>query len=380
MLNPFPQVDWIFPFCPSESNWSIDWTSMLGQFEWLRNLSGCPQNPDYHAEGDVLTHTKLVCEALVSLSSWQGLTKETRSIIFLAALLHDVAKPAYTKIDTDGHISSHGHVQNGAKMARRILWEMEVPFYFREMIVALVRQSSLPFYLLEKPDPQFSIIQASQTARLDWLAILSQADTLGRKCKDQKDLLDKIELFSEFSKEQQCFGFPKEFPSAHSRFFYFQKGGGNPNHHAYNDTCLEVVLMCGLPASGKDNWIKNNLATWPVVSLDEIRRELKTPPHKNQGEVIRESKERARGFLREKKSFVWNATNTLRLRRSQLISLFSGYQARIRIVYLETNPTSLLKRNHKRDETVPKKVIEKMLDNLEIPDLTEAHQVEWIIT
>jgi putative nucleotidyltransferase with HDIG domain len=45
-----------------------------------------------------------------------------RSVLFAAALLHDIAKPAATQIESDGTISSKGHVLQGAKMAQQILW------------------------------------------------------------------------------------------------------------------------------------------------------------------------------------------------------------------------------------------------------------------
>ncbi len=379
MLGTENNKPWIFEFCPVAPNWSIDWSMLLDKFDWLRKLEGCSQDPIYYLEGDVLNHTKLVCNSLIELDIWRKLDKTKQSIIFMAALLHDVAKPFFTTVDSDGRISSAGHARAGAKLARRILWEMSVPFYVREQIVYLVRYSSLPFYLFEKQDPQYSVIQASQVVKLEFLSILAQADVLARKCKDQKDLLEKIELFCEFAKEQECFFQAREFPSPHSRFIYFKKEGGDPNYQAFDDTCFEVVLLCGLPASGKDTWIKNNLPNWPVISLDEIRKELKIPPDKNQGQVLVESKERARKFLREKHGFIWNATNVMRSRRSQLIELFNAYKARIRIVYLETNLEDLFKRNHSRTETVPKQIIEKMFDSLEIPNITEAHQVDWII-
>lgn len=380
MLNPENTKTWVFPFCPTTPDWSINWTGLLEEFEWLRNLDGCPQDPIYHSEGDVLTHTKLVCTALAKLPIWRELKPTEQSIIFMAALLHDIAKPLSTAIDSNGRVSSAGHARNGAKLARRILWEMNVPFYCREQIVYLARYSSLPFFIFEKQNPEYSIIQASQLVRLDYLSILAQADVLGRKCQDQKELLEKIELFSEFAKEQECFTQARLFPSPHSRFIYFQKEGGDPNYQAFDDTCFEVVLMAGLPASGKDTWIKNNLPNWPVISLDEIRKELKIPPDKNQGQVLTESKERARQFLRQKQSFVWNATNVMSSRRSQLITLFNDYKAHIRLVYLETNLEELFKRNHSRSETVPKQIIEKMIGSLEIPNITEAHKVEWVIS
>jgi predicted kinase len=363
----------------------LDWEGIEARFDWIRNMAGCPQDPVYHAEGDVLTHTRMVCEALVSLPAWRQLQPAARSTVFASALLHDVAKPAYTQTDSGGRISSRGHVRNGARMARKILWLMDdagegVPFHYREMIVALVRFSGLPFFLFEKPDPQRSVIHASQIVRCDWLAMLEEADALGRKCDDRQELLDKIELFREYCRENDCLDHPRQFASVHSRFVYFRKEGSDPNYVAYDDTRFEVVLMSGLPGAGKDSWIQSHLPSLPVISLDSIRREMKIPAHKNQGAVASRAKERAREYLRTGSPFVWNATNITRSMRAQLIDLFTAYKARVRIVYVECLYQELLRRNRSRDSAVPAAIIQKLASKLDIPDTTEAHDLEWAVT
>ena len=162
-------------------------------------------------------------------------------------------------------------------MARQILWQMDdtdtpVPFHYREMIVALVRYSGLPFFLFERPNSQRSIMQASQIVRCDWLALLEEADARGRKCDDRQELLDRVELFREFCKENSCLNGPRQFASPQSRFVYFRKEDGNPDYEAFDETQFEVVLMSGLPGAGKDSWIRSHLPDWPVVSLDAIRK------------------------------------------------------------------------------------------------------------
>ncbi|WP_228060750.1 MULTISPECIES: ATP-binding protein [unclassified Coleofasciculus] len=87
----------------------------------------------------------------------------------------------------------------------------------------------------------------------------------------------------------------------------------------------------------------------------------------------------AKDYMRTEKSFVWNATNLSRQLRSSLINLFSAYHARIPIVYLEVSWEELRRRNHSRAANVPEAVIQRMRDRLDIPDLTEAHQVDWIV-
>ena len=40
----------------------------------------------------------------------------------------------------------------------------------------------------------------------------------------------------------------------------------------------------------------------------------------------------------------------------------------------------ILQRNRSRTATVPEAVIRKLAARLDIPDITEAHQVEWIVS
>ncbi|NEP12440.1 MAG: AAA family ATPase [Symploca sp. SIO2C1] len=370
---------WTFPYCPQEKDWWINWSALEAEFDWLRSLANCPQNPLYHAEGNVLIHTKLVCEALVALPAWRALPPTQRSVLFAAALLHDVAKPASTQVEADGTISSKGHVIQGSKMTQQILWDLRVPFSEREAVVALVRYGSLPLWFWDKPNPEQAVIKASQIIRCDMLSMLAEADVRGRYCDDQAQLLERIEFFREFALENHCFDQPRSFPSPHSRFVYFQKEDGNPNYQAYDDTRFQVVLMSGLPGVGKDTWIHYNLPDWQVISLDRLRQKMGIKPSEKQGLVVNAVKAIAKEYMRSGQSFVWNATNLSRQLRDTLIRLFANYQGKIRIVYLESPWEELLRRNHNRTHRVPDKVLYRMRNRLEVPNITEAHQVDLII-
>ncbi|WP_315784732.1 AAA family ATPase [Fischerella sp. JS2] len=370
---------WSFPHCPNETDWSINWPALEAEFNWLRSLADCPQDPRYHAEGDVLIHTKLVYEALVALPQWRALPATERSVLFAAALLHDIAKPASTQREADGSITSKGHVLQGAKMAQEILWDLHVPLKQREAIVALVKYGSLPLWFWDKPNPERAVIKASQIVRCDLLSLLAEADVRGRYCNDQAQLLERIDFFREFCQENHCFEQPRMFPSAHSRFVYFQKEDGNPNYEAYDDTRLQVVIMSGLPSAGKDTWIQENLPDSLVISLDELRQKLGIDPEDDQGVVTNAAKAIAKEYLRSGQSFVWNATNLSRQLRCMLIRLFASYQARIHIVYLEAPWPELLRRNRDHPAKVPEKVLYRMKNRLEVPDITEAQVVDWVV-
>jgi len=378
-----PAQRWAFPWCPAPPDWHLEWERIQAQFDWIQAMRGVPQDPLYHAEGDVLVHTRMVAEALIALDEWRALPPEEREMMFAAALLHDVAKPACTRVEFDGKITSKRHARQGELLARELLWqgnnlEIAAPFALRERIAKLVRYHGLPLWFLEKPLPERALIEASQTTRLDRLALLAEVDVRGRICADQQELLDRVHLFRAFAQEQQCYSAPRAFASAHSRFQFFRSEGRDPDYAAYDDTRFEVVLISGLPGAGKDRWVQDHLADWPLISLDHLRRDLKISPEEPQGPVIQAAKEQARDWMRKQQSFVWNATNVTHLLRGQLIDLFASYHARVRIVYVEAPLDEIIRRNAARPARVPEAVIYHLLRKLEVPDLTEAHAVEYV--
>lgn len=171
---------WTFPYCPAPPHWSIDWPAIQERFAWIHAMAGVPQDPLHHAEGDVLTHTRMVAEALVALDEWRNLSADIRTLLFAAALLHDVAKLACTRTDEDGRITSPRHARVGASMVRTILslgadLDQTAPLLQRETIARLVQYHGLPLWWFDKGDPERAVIGASQSVRLDWLVLLAEA-------------------------------------------------------------------------------------------------------------------------------------------------------------------------------------------------------------
>jgi predicted kinase len=372
-----------FPPCPGPPEFRVEWEYLDRCYPWIRNLAGCPQDPVYHAEGDVWVHTRMVCEALASLAAWRALDEADRRVLFTAALLHDVAKPECTRPGDDGRLTTRGHSRRGSIMARHILWRLGLPFALRERVAGLVRYHQVPYYLLDRADAQREAITISQVARCDHLALLAESDVRGRVCSDQDRLLENVALFTEYCREEGCLTGPRAFASEHARFLYFQQPGRHPDAPAHEDFRAEVVLMSGLPGAGKDHWVRHNLPDWEVIALDDLRAELGVDPADDQGTVVNRAREMAREYLRQGRSFVWNATNVSRQLRTRCISLFADYNARVRIVYVEVPAGVLLAQNRRRPEgqrsPVPEAVIERLLERWEVPDPTEAHRVEWVV-
>lgn len=152
-------------------------------------------------------------------------------------------------------------------------------------------------------------------------------------------------------------------------------GGEDPSYAAYDTTRFTVTPLCGLPGSGKDTWVRHHAGDQPVISLDDIRRELKLKPGETTGQALALAKKRMEGYLRSDTPFVLNATHTTRLRRRPLIEQCASRGARVRIVWVKTPLPVALRRNAARRDPVPAHVIQNMLEHLEPPDLTEAHEL-----
>jgi predicted kinase len=366
--------------CPAAPEWRVPWAELDAEYDCVRALEGCPQDPAHHAEGDVWVHTRMVCEELVALPAWRALPETERRLLFATAVLHDTGKPDCTRAE-DGRITSRGHSRRGAILARGLLWREGVAFAERELIAGLIRYHQLPYFLIDRPDARKLCLEVSVNARCDLLAILAEADVRGRVCADRQRLLDNVGLFAEYAREAGCWAAAFPFPSDHTRVVYFRTEGRHPEVHVHEAFRAEVVLTSGLPGAGKDHHVRSHLADWPLVSLDELRGALDVSPEDDQGAVVSAAREQAREYLRKGQRFVWNGTNVSRQLRSQTLELLLGYQARVRIVYLEAAPEVLLAQNRQRVGTarVPEKVIQRLVDRWEVPDRTEAHTVEWVV-
>lgn len=355
---------------------SKKWQDLRATFSWLRDLEGVPQDPIFHAEGDVAMHTRMVVEALQRLPEYQQLEEQQQEVLFAAALLHDVEKRSTTVIEENGRITSRNHAKKGAFTTQCILYQaVETPFSIRQQVVKLVRYHGLPLWFLEKPDSRYAVLKAAEEVDTQLLMILAKADVLGRICADQEELLLKVALFAEYCKEQHCFGqsFPFATDAARTEFFY--KNENPPTYVPYEKDSFVVYMMAGLPGAGKDYLVQQHYADLPVVSLDNLRREQGILPtdKRGNGRVVQQVKELARQHLRKRQSFVWNATNITTNMRAQLIDLMRTYGATVQINYVEVSYKKLLEQNQNRVYPIPVSVLEKMIGKLEVPQTWEAN-------
>jgi tRNA nucleotidyltransferase/poly(A) polymerase len=104
----------------------------------------CDQSPDFHPEGTVFEHIRLMLGKMPpdppSPENGFGAASAHPSLPW-AVILHDIAKPATAELDpATGKIHFYGHEKVGAALAERILTRLRFPKKQIEEIVACVRQ------------------------------------------------------------------------------------------------------------------------------------------------------------------------------------------------------------------------------------------------
>jgi len=359
-----------------------DWGWFLHAFPALAALADTPQDPVYHAEGDVWTHTRMVVAALVRGETYHAASKDERFILFYAALLHDIAKPATTVIDPDsGRIGQPGHSKRGAIDVRILCWHAAVPFALREHICRIITVHQLPFFALagnrNGQTGEYLIRKLSHELDLRLLVAVAQADMEGRDYVGKADCLVDIALFREMAIDEGCFGTPMAFADAHTRLSYCRGAGIAPDYPHHQEKGARVTVMSGLPASGKNHWVAQHRAGLPVVSIDDARTELGLRHGANEGAAAHRAVDFAKELLRRQAPFVWNTTHLSTQMRQKTLDLLFAYHAEVELVYLEESPQCIFKRNTRRDTSLTNKGIERMLFKWEVPLPTEAHAVRY---
>jgi len=97
----------------------------------IEPMKGCAQPPQFHPEGDVFQHTRLMLELL----------PENVSVpLVFSVILHDIAKPRTATVDADGRIRFNEHDRLGAEMTEQIMERLRFSRAEIDAAVEMVRQ------------------------------------------------------------------------------------------------------------------------------------------------------------------------------------------------------------------------------------------------
>jgi poly(A) polymerase len=97
----------------------------------LEAMKGCEQPPQFHPEGDVFKHTRIMLELLPA---------EVSLPLVFSVLFHDIGKPVTSAVDEEGRIRFNGHDRIGAEMTEGVMERLRFSRVEIDATVEAVRQ------------------------------------------------------------------------------------------------------------------------------------------------------------------------------------------------------------------------------------------------
>ena len=152
-------------------------------FPELQALVGCPQEPEWHPEGDVWIHTLLVVDE--ARKRIDDLDRGRAAAVMLGAVCHDLGKPSTTAL-IDGRIRSMGHEEAGVAPATVLLDRLNIQtlegYDVRHTVLGITAHHLKPgaFRKSSTPVSDGAFRRLAQKVDMELLARVAKADCLGR--------------------------------------------------------------------------------------------------------------------------------------------------------------------------------------------------------
>ena len=149
----------------------------------MESLYDCPQDPEWHPEGNVWIHTLMVIDKAHELNA--DLDRPRLATVMLGAVCHDLGKPATTAL-IDGRIKSPNHEAIGVEPATRILDRLNIHtldnFDVRFQVLGIVAEHLRPsaFHKAKDTVTDGAFRRLAQKVDLELLVRFARADCHGR--------------------------------------------------------------------------------------------------------------------------------------------------------------------------------------------------------
>ncbi|MDY0052164.1 MAG: HD domain-containing protein, partial [Aliarcobacter sp.] len=159
---------------------------ILKYFPELEVLIDCPQDEEYHPEGDVWIHTLMTIDELARILREENIEDEYRKLyLFYGILCHDLGKPFCTE-EINGKITSHKHEVLGIEPTISFLSKLSNEKKFIDIVCSLVKNHLAPFQLYLAESSLKAIKRLSLKVNIEDLCLVCLADCLGRNIKDKE--------------------------------------------------------------------------------------------------------------------------------------------------------------------------------------------------
>lgn len=308
-------------------------------------------NP-YHLESDIFTHTMMVCKQ----------AENAPYEVQIAALLHDIGKPSTRAVNAkNGRVSFFNHDAVSAFMSLEILKREELGLS-KDQQVHIFNLIALHTQIYKLSVEQLSAI--GDLYLVENLIELGKADHGGRFHTAGDAIIPPLSHIAALQKSKV-------------------------------ETTKEVIILCGLPGSGKSTYTSKNLDDCYRVSRDESLMNLAIDKYGfgvtykeawdkvNQKEV---DKELQAMFKRSKEAdedewtrVVVDMTHMSKKSRRKSLSHFGSEYKKKCVVFLPDMPTLFLQNSERSGKIIDEVVINKMMRSFYPPSFEEFDEIEYII-
>ncbi|HKI62799.1 MAG TPA: HD domain-containing protein [Mariprofundaceae bacterium] len=155
-------------------------TGWLGLYPGIHALLHCPQDADWHPEGDVWIHTLQVVDQAARIANRNGLDQETHEYLVFAALCHDIGKPETTVSYDNGRIGSPGHSQAGVKLSLQFLQAIHAPKRMGQFVRPLILEHMTHMHGGPTAHAVRRLAYRLKPANIELWEMLVEADASGR--------------------------------------------------------------------------------------------------------------------------------------------------------------------------------------------------------
>jgi tRNA nucleotidyltransferase (CCA-adding enzyme) len=304
---------------------------------YFRHIYGFNQNSKWH-DLDLFEHINKAFKSSPKILE-----------VRLALLFHDLEKIYCVQVREDGHYSYIGHEIESAKFAKTWLLGYETPHEIINVVCDLIENHMNKNMKVSTMVNKLGI----ETSKL--LLDVMEADVKGRNFTMEEELVKlnnkRVELSGyEIKKSTEC----------------------NPNKPT-------MVILVGLPRSGKSNFYKKHFGEYTYISRDEIRERVFgfKGNMENEGEVTKIFNEMLNEAFNKNKNIIIDNTNVQRKYRNKYMTMAKSRKYNAKAYLIDTEYSVVLDNANK--EGFPIEVIESMQCRLNKPSYDEGYNEVYIV-
>lgn len=136
----------------------------------------------------------------------------------------------------------------------------------------------------------------------------------------------------------------------------------------------DLIMLVGIPASGKSSYARQNYKDYKIYSSDELREKLfnDVNDQAHNDELFRYIHKNIIKDLKDGNNVVYDATNIYSRNRRKFLSKLSNVDCNKICVVFNVDIDKCKLRNSTRERKVPEEVIDKMYNKIETPSIDEG--------